>query len=121
MKRSLENTGNSEKSEQRPYYEIEVLTEREHIVKKLNGICNQLLKWGLSHNVADVRRARFMRAAIYATSIQLQALKDNLASGKDKHGLPQSELLVNKLDQRGEGNNKLNNPFLNLKFSADDQ
>ena len=72
MKRSLKN----EESVEKPYFESEILSERQELVKKLNGICNQLLKWGLSHNVGDVRRAKFFRAAIYATSVQLQALKD---------------------------------------------
>lgn len=65
-----------ETTEEKPYYEIEVLTEREALVRKLNGITNQLLKWGMAHNVADRRRAYFFRAAIYSTSVQLQALKD---------------------------------------------
>jgi len=65
-----------ERGLEKPYFETEIVTEREAIVDKLNGICNQLLKWGLSHNVADVKRAKFFRAAIYATSVQLQALKD---------------------------------------------
>jgi formiminotetrahydrofolate cyclodeaminase len=42
----------------------------------LNGICKQLLKRGLAHNVADVHRAHFLHAAIYATNVQLQAIKD---------------------------------------------
>ena len=61
---------------EKPYFESEITTERETIVKKLNGICNQLLQWGLSHHPGDLRRAKFFRAAVYATSVQLQALKD---------------------------------------------
>jgi len=76
VKRGLQHSANEERNEEKAYYEVEVLTERQQLVKKLNGICNQLLKWGLSHNVADMRRARFFRATIYATSVQLQALKD---------------------------------------------
>ena len=76
MKTSVTSSGNGEKGEETAYYELEVLSEREQIVKKLNGICNQLLKWGLAHNVGDPRRARFFRGAVYATSVQLQALKD---------------------------------------------
>jgi len=73
---SKKHDANRESSSEKPYYECEILTERQALVKKLNGICNQLLKWGLSHNVADARRAKFFRAAVYATSVQLQALKD---------------------------------------------
>jgi hypothetical protein len=71
-----EQGANSESTEAKPYFETEVLTERAAIVKKLNGVCNQLLQWGLAHNVADARRVPFFRAAIYASSVQLQALHD---------------------------------------------
>lgn len=72
----MENNVNEESSKETPYYEVEVTTERGQIVKKLNGMCNQLLKWGYSHHPANLGRCQFFRAAIYATSIQLQALKD---------------------------------------------
>ena len=76
MKTSLNNGVNGEGAEKQPYYEAEVVTDREKLVDKLNGICNQLLQWGLAHNPGDVKRVVFFRAAIYATSVQLQALKD---------------------------------------------
>lgn len=76
MKTSMNESVNNETTTEKPFHEVEVLTERTDIVRKLNGICNQLLKWGMTHNVADARRAKFFRAAIYATSVQLQALKD---------------------------------------------
>jgi len=76
VKRGLNGTVEGERSQEKPYYEAEVLSERQELIKKLNGICNQLLRWGLSHNVGDVRRVPFFRAAVYATSIQLQALRD---------------------------------------------
>jgi len=76
VKTSLNNGVNGEGAEKQPYYEAEVVTDREKLVDKLNGICNQLLQWGLAHNPGDVKRVAFFRAAIYATSVQLQALKD---------------------------------------------
>lgn len=76
MKRSLEKDTNDERKKETPYYEVQVTTERTKIVKKLNGVCNQLLKWGRSHHPANLGRCNFFRAAIYATSVQLQALKD---------------------------------------------
>lgn len=76
MKTSLENEVNAETATEKPFYEVEVTTERGQIVRKLNGICNQLLKWGYSHHPANLGRCNFFRAAIYATSVQLQALKD---------------------------------------------
>ncbi len=72
----MQYRGFGERGLEQAFSESEVLTERSELVRKLNGICNQLLKWGLSHNVGDVRRAQFFRAAIYGTSVQLQALKD---------------------------------------------
>lgn len=76
MKKRLNKDGNGETGGESDWRQMEKVTEREHIVKKLNGICNQLLKWGLTQKIADVRRVSFLRAAVYATSIQLQALKD---------------------------------------------
>jgi len=67
----------AETESEKSYFEVEVTTERGALIRKLNGICNQLLKWGLSHNPASVNRVAFFRAAIYATSTQLSALKDN--------------------------------------------
>ncbi len=72
----MQYRGFGERGLEQAFSESEVLTERSELVRKLNGICNQLLKWGLSHNVGDVRRAHFFRAAIYTCSVQLQALKD---------------------------------------------
>jgi len=72
----MENEVNAETATDKPFYEVEVTTERGEIVKKLNGICNQLLKWGYSHHPANLGRCSFFRAAVYATSVQLQALKD---------------------------------------------
>jgi len=76
VKRSLEHDAIGEGAESKPYYETEIVSDREKLVRKLNGMCNQLLKWGLAHNPGDVKRVHFFRAAIYASSIQLQALRD---------------------------------------------
>mgnify|MGYP000212137765 CR=1 FL=1 len=54
----------------------EILNERAKIVEKLREICDQLMSWGKAHNVGNPKRAVFYRAAVYALSVELQALRD---------------------------------------------